>query len=118
VEADDCRDDESVEQRDEEGIGPMWHWTRRLRRRRLNRELDDELRAHVALATADRIANGEPAVHAERRARRELGSVLRVREEVRDVGKGVVSRVSRHRCRDQIIRRDRCIFRVRRDRER
>ena len=50
---------------------------------RRNRDLDDELRAHLAFAINDRIARGESPSEAERNARRELGNVALVKEVTR-----------------------------------
>ena len=44
------------------------------RRARRDAELDDELRAHLAMAVADRVSRGESPEEAEANARRELGS--------------------------------------------
>src|SRR5690606_34729223 len=56
-------------------------WSRR-------REIDDEVRAHLRMAIADRIARGDDPVTAERHARRELGNELLVRETTRDMWGG------------------------------
>ena len=57
---------------------PLW-------RRQQDRQLDEELRSHLALATQDRIDRGESPEHAAEAARREFGNVLLVRETVRDM---------------------------------
>ena len=48
-------------------------------------DLDAELRAHLEMATRDRIARGEPPTEAERNARRDLGDVVTVREVTSDM---------------------------------
>ena len=48
-------------------------------------ELNDEIRAHLAMAAADRIERGETAAEAVRNARRELGNELLVKEATREV---------------------------------
>ena len=44
----------------------MSWWTRLIRWRRLDAELDEELRAHFAMAVRDRVARGESPAEAER----------------------------------------------------
>ncbi|HEY1336320.1 MAG TPA: ADOP family duplicated permease, partial [Bryobacteraceae bacterium] len=67
------------------------YWLRRLllllpgRRRARARQLDEELRANLALAVEDAAAAGLPSHEAERLARRDFGSLTRAREEVRGV---------------------------------
>ena len=56
---------------------PLWH-------RHQDRQLDDELRSHLELAIQDRIDQGESPERAADAARRELGNVLLVREQVTD----------------------------------
>jgi predicted permease len=53
-------------------------------RDRRTRELSDEMRAHLEMATADRIARGESPADAASHARREFGNVGLVREIARD----------------------------------
>src|SRR5262245_19847975 len=55
---------------------------RRMRRSRDQRhhELDEEVRAHLAMAIRDRIAQGESPETAEQNARREFGNVTHVKE--------------------------------------
>ena len=53
--------------------------------RRRERELDDEIRAHLRLAQQDRIRQGESPEDAAVSARREFGNVTRVKENTRDV---------------------------------
>jgi predicted permease len=57
---------------------PLW-------RRQQDRQLDEELRSHLALATQDRIDRGESPEHAAEAAHREFGNVLLIRETVRDM---------------------------------
>jgi len=54
------------------------------RRARLTGELADELRAHLAMATRDRIARGESPADASANARREFGNVGLAQEISRD----------------------------------
>jgi len=51
---------------------------------RLERELDEELRSHVALRADDLERAGLPRAEAERRARIELGGQARFKDEIRD----------------------------------
>jgi hypothetical protein len=53
--------------------------------RRRNQELDQEIRAHLAMATQDRIARGESPAEAERNARRELGNEALIKEITREM---------------------------------
>jgi predicted permease len=57
---------------------------RLLRRRRLERDLDKELRFHLDAATDDMVRAGLPRAEAQRRARAELGGLEAVREDTRD----------------------------------
>jgi predicted permease len=50
-----------------------------------NQELDDELRAHLAMAVQDRISRGENPAEAARNARRELGNEALVKEITREM---------------------------------
>ena len=52
--------------------------------RKRDEELNDEIRAHLAMAAADRIERGEAPAEALRNARRELGNELRVKESTRE----------------------------------
>jgi putative ABC transport system permease protein len=52
-------------------------------RTRRDRELDDEIQAHLRLAIADRIARGESPRDAERNARAEFGNELLIKEVTR-----------------------------------
>ena len=62
----------------------MTWWMRLLRRDRLDRQLDAELRDHVERQVADYVAGGMPEAEARRRARLEFGGLDRVKEECRD----------------------------------
>jgi hypothetical protein len=53
--------------------------------RRRNQELDEEIRAHLAMAVQDRIARGESPAEAARNARRELGNETLLKEITREV---------------------------------
>jgi hypothetical protein len=55
-----------------------------VRTRRLEAELDDEVRAHLEMAERDAIAEGLSPEDARRAARRRFGSVDRMKEEHRD----------------------------------
>src|SRR5262245_58613765 len=63
-------------------------WRRRLvntmRRRTLDREIDEELRSHVELRAADLQRGGMPADDARREARRLLGNDLSLRDRTRE----------------------------------
>jgi len=59
------------------------------RRARRERELDEELQAHLRIAIAERVAGGESPENAAANARRELGNLARVREETREAWGGV-----------------------------
>src|SRR5262245_10041142 len=52
-------------------------------RRRRSRELDEEIQAHVRMATSDRVARGEAPDEALAAARRELGNEALVKEVTR-----------------------------------
>jgi predicted permease len=56
-----------------------------LRRRQRERELDEEIRAHLAMAIRERIEQGEDSAEAEANARREFGNVPLVKEVTRDM---------------------------------
>ncbi|HEY3169466.1 MAG TPA: ABC transporter permease [Thermoanaerobaculia bacterium] len=56
---------------------PFWS------RRRRERELDEEIEAHLSMAIADRMARGETAEDAAANARRELGNEALVKETTR-----------------------------------
>jgi len=52
------------------------------------RELDEEIQAHLRLAEQDRIRQGESPQEAAVSARRELGNVILVKERTRDAWAG------------------------------
>jgi predicted permease len=54
-------------------------------RRRQDEELDEEIRAHMAMAVRDRVERGEPVEDAERRVRVEFGNVSLVKETTREM---------------------------------
>ena len=54
-------------------------------RRRQDEELDEEIRAHMAMAVSDRIERGEAVEDAERRVRVEFGNVSLVKETTREM---------------------------------
>src|SRR5688572_17062980 len=56
-----------------------------LQRRRVARELDDELQFHVAMETETNIERGMPPTEARRTALRDLGGVEQTKETIRDV---------------------------------
>jgi predicted permease len=58
-----------------------WPW----RRSRKDRDLDDEIRGHLAQSVQSRIAAGESRDEAERAARLEFGNVTHVREVTREM---------------------------------
>ncbi len=60
-------------------------WPGFLRRGRIDREITDEIAAHLELATRDRIDRGEAPEDARLAAMRELGNVRLVKEETRHV---------------------------------
>src|SRR5262245_28889942 len=57
-------------------------------RRQRDHELDEELRAHLRMATQERVARGESPRHAEQAARREFGNVGLVSEVTREMWVG------------------------------
>src|SRR5438094_4146782 len=60
-------------------------WVRALlRRSRMEREMDAELRFHIEAFAEDLLRNGVPREEALRRARIEFGGVERAKEECRD----------------------------------
>ncbi|MGH9719862.1 MAG: ADOP family duplicated permease [Bryobacteraceae bacterium] len=64
-----------------------------LRRRTLDRELDDEIRAHLAIDAAQRIEAGQAAEQARHAARRDFGNVALVAEVTREMrGSGPIER--------------------------
>jgi predicted permease len=56
-----------------------------LRRARLDRELDEEIRAHLAMDRKDRLDRGETPRMAEENARRTFGNELMIKEVTRDM---------------------------------
>ncbi len=56
----------------------------RLKKQR-ERELDEEIRAHLAMASGERIERGESPAEAEANARREFGNTVLVKEVTRDM---------------------------------
>lgn len=56
-----------------------------LQRRRVARELDDELQFHVAMEADSHIARGMPPDEARRTALRDLGGIAQTKEAVRDI---------------------------------
>ena len=60
-----------------------WPWQRK--RDQADADLDEELRAHFAMAVADRIARGESADDAHAAARRDFGNVTHVKEVAREM---------------------------------
>src|SRR5688572_19083343 len=62
------------------------HWLRSLvQTPAVKQEIDEELRLHLEMRTAENIAAGMPPEEAARAARRRFGNVQRVREECRDI---------------------------------
>src|SRR5262249_37326630 len=62
----------------------------RLRRARVNAEMDDELRSHIQHRADDLERSGLPRAEAERRARIEFGGYQRVKEEIREATGGAL----------------------------
>src|ERR1043166_2816260 len=56
-----------------------------MKRLRRNQELDEEIRAHLAMAVQDRISRGESPAEAARSARRELGNETLIKEITREM---------------------------------
>lgn len=56
-----------------------------IRRRQREQELDEEIRAHLAMAIRERIERGESPAEAEANARREFGNEILVKEITRDM---------------------------------
>ncbi|HEY7234288.1 MAG TPA: ABC transporter permease [Gemmatimonadaceae bacterium] len=65
-------------------MSPLWR-----SRDRRTEDLDEEIRAHLEMATRDRIARGESPEDAARNARREFGDVTTVREVTGDMWSGL-----------------------------
>ena len=67
-----------------------------LRRRSLNRDLDEELRAHLAIDKEERIESGESPQAAEQSARYALGNELLIKEVTRQMwGWAILERIWR-----------------------
>jgi macrolide transport system ATP-binding/permease protein len=64
----------------------MLNWI--FRGRRIERELDAEMRSHFEMAVAERIAGGEDPKAARLSAMREFGNVVQAREDARQVWRG------------------------------
>jgi putative ABC transport system permease protein len=60
-------------------------WNRIFHRRRMDAELDEEIRSHLSMAQRDRMDRGESEPDASINARREFGNVLLVKETTRDM---------------------------------
>src|SRR5262245_105251 len=63
-------------------------WRNLMRRDRVDRELDDELRASVELLAAEKMRAGQSPDAARRAAFAELGGIESIKEQVRDVRTG------------------------------
>src|SRR5437899_13105500 len=59
------------------------------RKKKFEQELDDELRSYVELQAAEKVRRGMSPEDALREARRELGGMDQVKENVRDVRPGI-----------------------------
>src|SRR5256885_3767278 len=63
----------------------IWrYWIDIFRRRRLERELEEEINSHIALDIQQRVDHGDPVETARTAALRELRSVALVKETTRD----------------------------------
>lgn len=60
-----------------------------LSKKRVERELEEELRSYVELVAHEKVRCGTDAEKAWREARRDLGNVEQVKESIRDIRKGV-----------------------------
>jgi predicted permease len=60
-------------------------WRRFRRLRGLDKELNEEIRSHLAMAIEDRVERGEAPAHAEQNARKELGNELLIKEAAREI---------------------------------
>src|ERR671937_334664 len=61
-------------------------WLKRLKLRRLdNQDFDDEIRAHLAIATEERMADGVDGATARRAAMKDFGNITLTTEEARRV---------------------------------
>src|SRR5258707_8774860 len=64
----------------------FWRWLRSLgQSRAVKQEIDEELRLHLEMRTAENIAAGMSPEEAARAARRRFGNPQTVREECRDI---------------------------------
>jgi hypothetical protein len=59
-----------------------------LRRRAIDRDLDAEIRSHLDMAIADRVASGEDPAAARLAAMKEFGNTLQAGEDARQVWRG------------------------------
>jgi predicted permease len=67
-------------------LDSFWRWCRSLLRRTdVKREIDEELRFHLEMRTAENMAAGMPPEEAARAARRRFGNVQSVREDGREI---------------------------------
>jgi predicted permease len=66
------------------------------RRRDVERDLDEELRAYIDLLTDEKITSGMSPDAARRAARLEAGGVEQIKEEVRDVRRGALLETTMH----------------------
>ena len=64
----------------------LFHWL--WRRRSIDRDLDAELKSHLDMAIADRVAGGEDPATARLAAINEFGNVLQMKEDARQVWRG------------------------------
>src|SRR5579863_8826932 len=60
-------------------------WRRFRALHRPDEELNEEIRAHLAMAIQDRVDRGETRAQAEQNARKELGNELLIKEVTRDM---------------------------------
>jgi predicted permease len=69
-----------------EGLIAVWlRLVASVRRRRLERDLDDELAFHLAMRAADHTRGGTTPEDAAREARRQFGNVTAIKEQTRDM---------------------------------
>lgn len=64
----------------------MWNWI--VRRGEIDRELEAEIRSHMEMAIADRLAAGEDPAAARLAAMHEFGNTLQAKEDARQVWRG------------------------------
>ena len=55
------------------------------RRRRLDRDLDDELAFHLVMRREEQVGRGAPSADADHTAHRQFGNVLHIKEHARDI---------------------------------